>query len=161
RLGLTLRDTDDCLQDEEPFQLEPLERYPIKQALLEEELVNKEPSPYTVYQARGILPPGSAGNLELSAMRIEVTRLAKVIREYNAAGPKDEAREVDLTLNGFRLGGKIHSLYRGQAVYFRTAKLNPRDHLRAWIEHLVLCAQDRRGKRSTILIGKDAVVTFR
>ena len=38
RLGLTLRKTDDCLSDNEPFELDNLEKYLIKQELLEEEL---------------------------------------------------------------------------------------------------------------------------
>ncbi len=67
---------------------------------------------------------------------------------------------MDLQLKTFRLGGKIHSLYGGQCVHFRTAKLKAADYLRAWIEHLTLCALTEGGKPETVLIARDAVVTF-
>ena len=75
-------------------------------------------------------------------------------------GKKDEPVSVDLDLEPFSLTGKINSLYGGRSVHFRTAKLNPKDHLRAWIEHLALCAAGEGKDPRTVLIGKDAVVTF-
>ncbi len=93
-------------------------------------------------------------------MRLEVQSLLEIVRHHIAAGKKDEPVEVDLQLKTFRLGGKIHSLYGGQGVYFRTAKLKAADHLRAWIEHLALCALTEGNKPETVLIGRDAVVTF-
>ena len=161
RLGVTLQTREEGLQDDEPLQLEPLDRYPIKQELLEEELTRKEPLPYAVYQARGVLPPGTAGDLELTSMRIEVGRLARIVQQHNASGPADEPKEIDLVLDEFRISGKINSIYQGQGVYFRTSKLNAKDYLRAWIEHLVMCADDPTPPRTTVLIGKDAVVIFR
>lgn len=160
RLGLSLWERDDCLSDNEPFQLDNLEQYLIKQELLEDELETGELLPPLVFQARGILPAGVIGELQLRSMRLEVRKLAEVVQSHIDGGKKDEPVDVDLQLKTFRLGGKIHFLYQGKSVLFRTAKLNPKDHLRAWIEHLVLCARSEDSKTETVLIGRDAVVTF-
>ena len=160
RLGLSLWERHDCLSDNEPFQLDNLEKYRIRQELLADELETGEPLPPAVFQARGILPTGVIGQLQLQSLRLEAQKVAQIVQDHIDEGKKDEPVEVDLQLKTFRLGGKIHSLYQGKSVLFRTAKLNPKDHLRAWIEHLVLCALDEGGKPETVLIGKDAVVTF-
>jgi exodeoxyribonuclease V gamma subunit len=93
-------------------------------------------------------------------MRFEVQSLLEIVRRHIAAGKKDEPVEVDLQLKTYRLGGKIHSLYGGQCVHFRTAKLKAADYLRAWIEHVALYALTEGGKPETVLVGRDAVVTF-
>jgi exodeoxyribonuclease V gamma subunit len=161
RLGLSLWENEDCLSDIEPFDVDHLERYRIKEELLANELETGEVLSREVFQARGILPAGTMGELHLRSMSLEVQSLLEIVRRHIAAGKKDEPVEVDLQLKTFRLGGKIHSLYGGQCVYFRTAKLKAADYLRAWIEHLALCALTEGGKPETVLIGRDAVVTFR
>lgn len=161
RLGLTLRKTGDCLRDNEPFQLTPLEKYPLKQELLAEELEANQPLPSEVFQARGLFPPGVIGELQLRSMRTEVRKLAATVQDHIGDGAKHEPVSVALELETFSLSGKINSVYGGQSVHFRTAKLNPKDHLRAWIEHLALCAGAAAEGPGTVLIGRDAVVTFR
>jgi exodeoxyribonuclease V gamma subunit len=160
RLGLTLRKADDCLSESEPFNLNNLEKYLIKQELLEEELDAGQSLPPAVFQERGILPPGAIGEIELRSMRTEVQKLTEVIQSYIGKGRKDEPIDVHLELEAFSLSGKVNSLYGGRCVHFRTAKLNPKDHLRAWIEHLALCARGEGGEPQTVLIGRDALVTF-
>jgi exodeoxyribonuclease V gamma subunit len=161
RLGLTLRETDGCLSDSESFQLDNLEKYRIKEELLAEELEAATPLPLEVFHARGILPPGAIGELQLRSMRTEVHDLALVIRKHIGEGRKDEPVSIDLELGRFSLSGKINAVYGGHSVHFRTAKLNPKDHLRAWIAHLALCASGEGKEPRTVLIGRDALVTFR
>lgn len=160
RLGLTLRETGYCLSDNEPFQLNPLEKYPIKQELLAEELDAEQPLSSAVFEARGLLPPGVIGELQLRSMRTEVQKLVSTVQSHIGGGKKDEPVSVDLRLETFSLSGKISSVYGGRSVHFRTAKLNPKDHLRAWIEHLALCATVESKELRTVLIGRDAAVTF-
>lgn len=160
RLGLTLRKAGDCLSESEPFELNNLEKYLIKQELLEEELEAGELLPPAVFQERGILPPGVIGQIELRSMRAQVRKLTKVIQSYIGQGRKDEPIDVHVELEAFSLSGKVNSLYGGRCVHFRTAKLNPKDYLRAWIEHLALSARREGGEPQTVLIGKDALVTF-
>jgi len=160
RLSLSLWENDDTLSDNEPFELDHLDQYHIKQELLADELETGELLPPAVFQARGILPAGAMGELQLRSMKLEVQKLAKIVEGHIRSGKKDDPIDVDLQLETFRIGGKIHSLYRGTSVLVRTAKLNPKDRLRAWIEHLVLCALAKGGEAETVLIGRDKVVTF-
>jgi exodeoxyribonuclease V gamma subunit len=160
RLGLTLRDTGYCLSDNEPFQLTPLEKYPIKQELLTTELEADQPLSSEVFEAGGLLPPGVIGELQLRSMRVEIQKLAQIVQKHLGGGGKDEPVSIDLELEAFSLSGKVNSIYGGRSVHFRTAKLNPKDHLRAWIEHLSLCAAGANKESRTVLIGRDAVVTF-
>lgn len=160
RLGLTLREADSCLSDEEPFQPTPLEMYPVKQELLTGELEGTEPLPLEVFQARGVLSPGTMGELQLRSIRTSVQKVADAVRSKIDGLRKDESLGVYLELDVFTLSGKINSLYGGQCVHFRTSKVNPKDYLRAWIEHLALCAIGEGDEPRTVLIGRDAVVTF-
>ena len=160
RLGLSLWENEDCLSDIEPFEVDHLERYHIKEELLANELETGELISREVFQARGVLPAGTMGELHLRSMRLEVESLVALVRHHVAAGTKDEPVDVDLPLETFRLGGKIHSRYGGQCVHFRTANVKAADHLRAWIEHLSLCALAERDQPETVLIGRNAVVKF-
>jgi exodeoxyribonuclease V gamma subunit len=161
RLGLTLWETSYSLDENEPFQLSALERYPIKQELLAEELEANQPLPAEVFEARGLLPPGTIGELQLRSMRTEIRKLAAIVESHIGGGRKDEAISVDLKLETFGLSGKVNSIYGGVSVHFRTAKLNPKDYFRAWIEHLALCALGNGKEPRTVLIGRDAAVTFK
>jgi len=161
RLGLTLRDTGYSLSDNEPFHLSPLDKYPIRQELLTKELEAGQPLSSEVLEAGGLMPPGVMGELELRSMRIEIQKLAPIVQAHIGGGTKDESVPIDLELDEFRLSGKLNSVYSGRSVHFRTAKLNPKDHLRAWIEHLALCATSPGKESQTVLIGRDAVVTFK
>ena len=96
RLGLSLWEGDNCLSDNEPFQLDNLEKYRIKQELLEDELEMGEQLSPAVFQARGILPAGVIGELQLRSMRLEVQKLVKVVQDPVKRGKKDEPVDVDL-----------------------------------------------------------------
>jgi exodeoxyribonuclease V gamma subunit len=161
RLGLTLRNTGYSLSENEPFHLSPLDKYPIRQELLTKELEAGQPLSSEVLEAGGLMPPGVMGELELRSMRVEIQKLAPIVQAHIGGGTKDESVPIDLELDEFRLSGKLNSVYGGRSVHFRTAKLNPKDHLRAWIEHLALCATSQGKESKTVLIGRDAVVTFR
>ena len=104
RLGLSLWENEDCLSDIEPFDVDHLERYRIKEELLANELETGELLSSEVFQARGILPAGTMGELHLRSMRLEVQGLLEVVRRHIAAGKKDEPVDIDLQLQGFPSG---------------------------------------------------------
>jgi exodeoxyribonuclease V gamma subunit len=72
----------------------------------------------------------------------------------------DEPLPFDLAFGPFSLTGQIESLYGGRIVRFRCASLKPKDRLRAWINHLVLCAADSGAAHETVLIGTDEMMKF-
>lgn len=159
RLGLNLRDRGFCLDDNEPFVPTALEIYPVKQELLTQEL-DGEDLPFEIFEARGVLPSGFVGRLQLESIRAEMEKLAGKVGEKIGDGKKDPPVSIDLILPGYTLTGTLENMYGGQAVHFRPANLQPKDHLRAWIEHLALSLQNPSDKAETMLVGRDGAVTF-
>lgn len=161
RIGLELEDTEEALSSDEPFELGPREQYPIKQELLGARLGFSEAATPQAFAARGTLPPGMIGELQLRSIDAVVGRFATVVQHHLSTGKRDEPKEVKLVLNDFTLSGRLNSLYGGTVLHFRCAKLKAVDQLRAWMEHLALCAitNDESGK--TTLIGTDAIITFK
>ena len=134
--------------------------YPLKQDLLAQEL-DGETLPFELFEARGLLPSGVVGQLQLDSTRTEIRKLAANVRKKIGDGKKDPPVSIDLTLPEYTLTGTVENIYDGQTVNFRPANLNPKDYLRAWIEHLVVSLQNQRDQKTkTILIGKDDAVTF-
>ena len=160
RLGLNLRDRGFCLDDDEPFVPTALEMYPVKEELLAQEL-DREILPFELFDARGLLPSGIVGQRQLESMRAEMGKLAGNVRKKIGEGKKDRPISIDLALSEYTLTGTIENIYGGQVVNFRPAKLNPKDYLRAWIEHLALSLQNQGDQKTvTMLIGRDGAATF-
>jgi exodeoxyribonuclease V gamma subunit len=157
RLGLDLKDRGFSLEDAEPFQPTPLALYPLRQELLTQEL-DGETLPVELFEARGVLSSGVIGQLQLGSIRTDIQNLAENVRRKIGHRKRDPAALIDLALPAYTLTGKIENLYGGQNVHFRPAKLQPKDYLRAWIEHLAFCVGGKGEK--TILIGRDGAVTF-
>jgi exodeoxyribonuclease V gamma subunit len=160
RLGLRLGPTEENLAADEPFNLGAWEQYPIKQELLADQLGFASAGSPAAFAARGVLPPGVIGELQLRSIQEEVERFARVVRGHLSAGDKKQPRDIKLLLDDFTLSGRLNSLYGRGTLHFRCAQLKPKDQLRAWIEHLALCASDPGESRETVLMGTDAVITF-
>ena len=160
RLGITLGEEPACLAADEPFDLDALERYQIKQELLFGKLGMRLAGSPAAFAARGMLAPGMVGELQLRSMDVEVERFARIVRNHLPPSTKRQTKEIKLLLDDFTFSGQLHSFYGDRVLNFRCAKLKPKDHLRTWIEHLAFCVNDR-GAGETRLVGTDAVTTFK
>ena len=160
QLGFKLGDTAQCLAADESFALDQREKYPLKQELLAARLGFAPPIPAPAFAARNILAPGAMGDLQYRSLDAEVERFARVVRGHLTLADKQPPRDVKLLLGEFTLGGRLNSVYGQGTMHFRCALLKPPDRLRAWIEHLALCASGAGERCQTILIGTDAVVSF-
>ncbi|WP_415912001.1 exodeoxyribonuclease V subunit gamma [Neptuniibacter sp. QD37_11] len=145
-------------QDEEPFALDNLESYLIKQRYLDTALADQslDQLDQTVL-AEGILPVAQAGELTLQKIRHDCEELAEKIRPLCEGTP--ERVEVNLDLDGVRLQGWIDHCYPDHLLRYRPAQVNARDRLSTWVEHLVLCALDAR--KNTIYRGLSGKAFYR
>lgn len=141
RLGVAHAATHADEEDDEPFVLDGLEKWRLKEALLDQWLaVGKDfgPEPlYPVFAARGWLPPGEVGRLTFRAARAEVEQVACAVfaRTAGVARP----HELDLALDSCRLVGRVDDLYtQGGLVRARAGRLRPADRLTLWVTHLAL-----------------------
>ena len=145
-------------QDEEPFALDNLESYLLKQRYLEAALANQclDQLDQTVL-AEGIMPVAQAGQLALRKIRHDCEELAQKIQPLCEGEP--QRVEVNLRINDIVLQGWIDQCYPEHLLRFRPAQVNARDRLACWVEHLVLCASSQR--QQTIYRGLSGKVVYR
>jgi exodeoxyribonuclease V gamma subunit len=160
RLGLKLLETEECLPADEPFAVSAWEQYPIKQELLAQKLGFAPPGSPAAFAARGIFSPGMIGELQLRSLDAEVEQFARVVRDHLTPEEKQPPKDIKLLLDEFTLSGRLNSLHGPGTLHFRCAQLKPKDQLRAWIEHLALCASAGMARHRSILIGTDALISF-
>ncbi|MBV8068424.1 MAG: hypothetical protein JO270_00865, partial [Acidobacteriaceae bacterium] len=105
--------------------------------------------------ARGMLPLGEIGTAHFQTLLSAAVEFGeKVEPELHGQAP-DEPLLVDLPIDTFSLVGQIESRYGDRIVRFRCAPLKSKDKLRAWINHLALCAADPGTAHETVLLGSD------
>ncbi len=157
RLGIFLSKRQNQAEDHEPFTIEGLDRFLLETCLLERELSGSDLSDYRVIKkAEGILPHGVIGELEYNEIISDISRFKQSITPYISADPLPPL-EIDLTINRFRLTGRIEGLRKNGLLRFRSAKIKAKDRLKCWIEHQAVNAagcEECESYEST-LIGKD------
>lgn len=139
RLGIWLRDDQQVLDDNEPFSLDPLERYQLHADLLDHLLAGGELETYRgILKARGSLPSSSFADLLLDGELTQVEALAELIRpQLDGACPD---LEVDLSGADWHLTGWLNRLTEHGLIRYRPGVVKPKDLLGLWVQHLVLNA---------------------
>ncbi|MDX2423002.1 MAG: exodeoxyribonuclease V subunit gamma [Amphritea sp.] len=125
------------LQDEEPFQLDGLTGYQLKQQLLAAAINDQQTPCFERMVASGLLPVGLAAQLQTRQLRDDCQDMADKIRRHL---DQPERIECQLDLGGLRLSGWLTGLHSSGLVRYRAANAKGRDLVQLWLEHLVLCA---------------------
>ncbi|WP_273857488.1 exodeoxyribonuclease V subunit gamma [Photobacterium sp. GSS17] len=166
-----------AVEDDEPFALDNLERYQLRESLLNTFLQDssalspsgQHPSPdrealfaqFTRYQqAAGRLPVAQFGELELVEERGVIESLAQTIAEHMTDRRPDQEVDLPLTIDGraLRLQGWLKHRTSQGLVRYRPGKIRAQDMLSGWIEHL--CASAELNGPTTTLIGLDGAWQF-
>ena len=137
RLGLRLPDEIEIPEDTEPFDADNLERYQLRQTLLQA-LRGGRDRAWILARLRGegVLPHGAPGELLLDE---QLEEAVPFVRRLN--GCLDEKLgpvEVDLPVAGFRLQGRLDALQPSGLLDYRFGNLKSKDRLRIWVRHLVV-----------------------
>ncbi|RPH47128.1 MAG: exodeoxyribonuclease V subunit gamma, partial [Desulfobacteraceae bacterium] len=162
RLGIYLEEKDTVLSDREDFDLNGLDRYLVNQDLVSDIKEGKPAGDYclSAYKAEGRLPHGKAGEIMLNESGIDAGIFVKKLDEYTKDG-KPGFYNVDMTINGFSLTGRLTNIYESGMLSFRYAAMKGKDLLRAWIYHLVLCSLDSDiSTLNTLLVCTDKSAKF-
>jgi len=159
RIRLCLDQKNDLLEESEPFALDSLERYSLEQELVADALEHRA---LTVdnFAARGVIPMGEVGIANIQRLLSVTQDFGRKLQPELRGQAPDEPLLIDLRIGPFSLTGRIDSLYGGQIVRFRCATLKPKDKIRAWINHLVLCAVAFNPACETVLVGTDQIIRF-
>ncbi|MBF0497723.1 MAG: exodeoxyribonuclease V subunit gamma, partial [Deltaproteobacteria bacterium] len=157
RLGLYLKDEALGLEDEEPFELNSLEKYYLGQELVALTLADGEPDDFfPVKKASGVLPHGTPGDCLFRELSQGVAAFVGQTRPQ-LQGRQLEPLDVTLQLAGVNLYGRIQPIYQDKFVQYRYATLRGKDYVRSWINHLVLNLSQATGypKKSVVIGLKD------
>lgn len=144
-------------EDSEPFTINNLDAYKIKQELLERKIVDLDAgNVYAVSKSGGVLPVGAAGDYYFSSLKNMTQDFAAVVNSI-IAGKKPEKISVDLMAGGMRITGAIDNVYENNLVHYRPAKLKTKDYIKMWISHLLFNFNGPSGMvRESILLGEGA-----
>ena len=161
RLGIYLDDETGILDENEPFDLSGLDRYQLEQDLVNRALAKQDLRDYfSAAKASGQLPHGAPGEWLYARTCAQVDSFARTLLPYLGKGPI-EPFEVDLTLDGLRLQGRIGNIYPGGLMSYRYASMRPQDRLTLWIHLHILNMGGVKGHTGKgILICKDKVCSY-
>ena len=161
RLGIYLDESSDSVDEKENFSINGLEKYKIGQDLLKNRLSGfKLDDMLPVQRATGTLPHGNIGKVSYREMSVDAEIFANTL-ENITEGNKFNSLDIDYEIAGFKITGKITDIHEQGLVIFRYATVKPKDYLRAWIYHLLLCTiGDSRCPFKTTLLGSNLVYEF-
>ena len=161
RLGIKLEDEELLSDEQEDFELQPLERYLVGQNLLKNLASGASLDDFKPVQAAiGQLPHGHVGDYYYAEMTIEVQNFVRQIEKYTGAATLAPI-DIDFEAAGFALSGRLASVSDLGYVHIRYARQRVKDLLKAWIYHLIYChTAPPDYESSSYLICKDSAVHF-
>ncbi|KGY12504.1 exonuclease V subunit gamma [Vibrio tubiashii] len=155
------------MEDDEPFVLNGLESYQMRDSLLDELLnqqLNASQDSQTVIEsfvqqqrAQGKLPVGAFGDIEFETNRVQAEELVEKLTFL--CGSEASDLEIKLTFDVLgedkkvNLIGWLTQFYQSGLIRFRSGKIRSQDYLSAWIDHLAMSAMGV--SKRTHIIGYD------
>ena len=157
-LDLHLPREEDSEEPAEPFLLEGLAGYRLRDWLLQRRLDLSESNAagaFELLRARGELPLAGLGNAHFALLAARVEALAARLPEHRRLPPQ----VVELQVGDRLLRGRLDDLTDLGLLRFRAARVTPRDRLRAYLLHLVwnalpLGADEASTERHTLIYGE-------
>ncbi|HEY2769633.1 MAG TPA: exodeoxyribonuclease V subunit gamma [Solirubrobacteraceae bacterium] len=154
RLGVSVFESFDEIEDAIPVELDKLEEWQVGQALLEGVLGGGDLGDCVrAEQARGLLPPGELARSPLQRIAGEVQQLISATRTRCDGTP--ESLEVNVELpDGRRLAGTVTGVCGETIRTVSYSRVRARDRLRAWVRLLALTASRPERPFESIVIGR-------
>ncbi|MEW5737134.1 MAG: exodeoxyribonuclease V subunit gamma [Thermodesulfobacteriota bacterium] len=158
RLQADLSRAPEPLEPSEPFALDGLSDYDLRQAILEHVLEGKDPDElFSVMQALGRIPHGNPGRNLFDRAAAGAAPLAGRVRALVQGA---QSLSVELSLAGFTVSGTL-SPVTGQGLFlYRASPIKAKDRLRAYLRHLALCLARPDAAPATCLLGLDGTEVF-
>lgn len=160
RLGIRLPRGGLLIEDDEPFGVDHLQRYWLRDALIAERAAGRTPEDSLKrLRAAGTLPHGAVGEIIVGAQSKVIDGI--LARRERYAGQRVEPVEIDQGIGAFRLQGRLGGLADSGLVLSRPAGIKCKDRLTAWVLHLLLCALAPDGvRRRTVFVGEDTTLVL-
>ncbi|WP_027148476.1 exodeoxyribonuclease V subunit gamma [Methylobacter tundripaludum] len=142
-------------EEREPFSVAKLEGYAIYHEWIHEAL-NGKPVSVKKLQAQGRWLAGVPGELEFDRQQQVINGFVERIKAKNLGEPLDDL-PIDITVNGYRLVGKLGNLYQRGSLFYRYADLKGKDFVCALLHHLIINAVQ---PQSSFLLSTDEDLEF-
>jgi exodeoxyribonuclease V gamma subunit len=123
-------------EEREPFSVAKLEGYAIYQEWIHEALNGKSVAVKKL-QAQGRWLAGVPGELEFDRQQQVINEFVERIKVKNLGLPLNDL-PLDITVNGYRLVGKLGNLYERGSLFYRYADLKGKDFVCALLHHLLI-----------------------
>jgi exodeoxyribonuclease V gamma subunit len=155
RLGITVSEFFDEVEDELPVELDALGKWGIGQRLLDGVLAGAElDAGKNAEIARGKLPPGHLAHPVLDEVGAVVAQLAAAAKGLAGDEPPGSL-DVNLALpDGRTLAGTVTGVCGNTLRAISYSRLRPRDRLRAWVKLLALSAARPDRPFTSLVIGR-------
>ncbi len=161
RLGMYLDMAEQALDNREPFTIDSLQAWQLRQQLLSAKLTAQPmATSFELIQATGILPQGILGHQLFDA---ESEKVDQFVEKLTPIFPDEvlPAFSFGFTLEQFELSGQLELLSEHGVFQYRMAKTKGHDIFSAWLNHLVLNYLKPEGiTLNTTLITEDKVYEF-
>jgi len=148
RLQIRFETLEEDVEDRELLALDPLSGHRVRGELLRraqrEGLERVETEPDALWRARGELPPPPLDAGPFAAQADQVNALLPIWRSWADEG-QGGWLDVDLTLDGQRLVGRLTSVWPDGPRLLRPGRLRMQYRLRSWIDYLAYRAAGREG----------------
>lgn len=164
RLGIRLEEAEEEIEPHEPFALDTLDGYGLKQRLLERHLTDATPGEardaLALAHAAGLLPHGGMGDAlferEDDAVKAFARKLAPLL-----GLERMEPLTLGTDCGHLKLVGTLAGVTPAGLLLYRAAKATVNDRLGAWIRHLALNALRPAGiKCETRVVAQDCMLVF-
>jgi exodeoxyribonuclease V gamma subunit len=158
RIGLRLEESEEILCENEPFDLDHLEAYKLKDECVRLELspAGKRPE-WREILARGTFPLGASGETLFHSLQSAAAAFCDTVRPRITEAP--HSVPVDLSLGSFRLQGTLGPIHGKRLLLFRCASIKGKDRIRAWLRHLTACVLlEKDVFEETVLAHRDGIV---
>ncbi|WWO99628.1 MAG: exodeoxyribonuclease V subunit gamma [Candidatus Dasytiphilus stammeri] len=153
RLGVKFLYPEKMTYSDQPFFLDKLNYYEFNTELLTTLIKGNNPSDlFALYRTKGLLPDGVFVEIFLKKQQHSMNKLAQSIkRYYSNTGSKPIP--IDLNIRGIHLTGYLSDVQFDGLVRWRCNRLNFKDGLLLWLEHLIYCIINGNGK--SIMFGQE------
>jgi exodeoxyribonuclease V gamma subunit len=137
RLGLRLGNFDASLEESEPFQLDQLQRYLLRQETVSAHLEDMPTGQHlAALLGSGRLPQAGFGRIQFQEVEAEAEVIASQLQPLLT--DLLEPMEIDRRIGPFHLTGWLHNLSSRGRVTWRPGRLKGADLMEWWLAHLCL-----------------------
>ena len=162
RLGLRLESEEAVLDEDEPFELDALERYGLRSRVWEGMEAGRDGGrSEEILRGGGHLPPRALGRVMHERAWEEMESLRSSLAPHRAAldaPPPD----IDIEVAGFRLQGEIGPAGPEGLLWWRAGKLRPRDRIEVRLRQLALAAAGHAPASALVVtMGQESWITTR